>query len=953
MKFSIRIFCKNSVFLAALFAACAAYAEPAPNPRATGGTATQNTVATATVASPRTAGRVVRNTGSTNTSASGATVQSGRNTASNITRAATSRPSVTVSRSAAMQPAAQNVIVGRSATNRQTVSSSAAGVSRAATSRAATSGSVVRSATMSTGASGHSTGVARSASRNTVVGSARASMARPTEIFTDISAIGGGYAECREAYATCMDQLCANANDTYRRCFCSARYSEFRNTENTISEALNMLAQFENNNLAVVGMTADEVSAMYTATAGEEAIKRDTSAAAQMLEEIGDLLSGSGSSSSSSSSSSNMSLSLGIIDFTSDLGDVWGGGSSSSIFGGGGGADLSTLEGEELYNQASRQCMELVADSCQNDAVMTMARSAYSILITQDCNTYEKNINSQKEKLEQTIRTAEKYLREARLDEYRSHNSADVNECIGNVRSAILTNNACGPNYEKCLDYTGAYINQSTGEPIYSPRLFELENLISLSGVSTTELTGDVLRDNASFDSFLDSRRMFAETALDSCRDIAEEVWTEFKRQAIIEIAQAQDEKLEEVRMSCVSTMAECYNTQSGQLQNFDTSTSQYSGAVSAMAAREMCEEKVLACATLYGNTDGCEFDGNGHIKTADGTTGDAAAARCGLTALLNFVDTVDTARITEGCAEAVNNYVADLCTPTSGEYGYPWNCRNKPLGNIRDMTIDNADGKMDSSLASNMLYFAKNNCMLNSTNSTGLDNLDDTLMNQLEQILDNVEEEMDTLLGNLCEENDGYWQSASSNNTNLITQRTGEKNYLLPFYTEVYGGNTIELWGKCLENTTMTQCLSYNDSYGTTLTSYDIATDRCTFSEQWYEYQCEQALGGYYENNVCYAPTSDIVFGRGGSASDSGGSNDSGSGSVVGHFDEPVVVTDPLPETSPDTGGGSSGGNSSGGGGSGGGGGSVGSIMQPPTVSTFDQELRKEMDNAAAQSVI
>lgn len=34
-------------------------------------------------------------------------------------------------------------------------------------------------------------------------------------------------------------------------------------------------------------------------------------------------------------------------------------------------------------------------------------------------------------------------------------------------------------------------------------------------------------------------------------------------------------------------------------------------------------------------------------------------------------------------------------------------------------------------------------------------------------------------------------------------------------------------------------------------------------------------------------------------------------------------------------------------------GGGSVGSIMQPPTVSTFDQELRKEMDNAAAQSVI
>ena len=35
---------------------------------------------------------------------------------------------------------------------------------------------------------------------------------------------------------------------------------------------------------------------------------------------------------------------------------------------------------------------------------------------------------------------------------------------------------------------------------------------------------------------------MFATSALDTCRDIADVVWTEFKRSALIEIAQAQDE---------------------------------------------------------------------------------------------------------------------------------------------------------------------------------------------------------------------------------------------------------------------------------------------------------------------------------------------------------------------------------------------------------------------------
>lgn len=816
------------VLTAVLSVVCGAYAEQAPNPR--GGMGTSSSAALDSVggstSARSTSGRVVR----TNLSAtdSGLTV-TGRSAANSVSRSATARPSVTVARTASVQPATSNVVTGRSGTVLQMAPTTGINASRSATTARTASSNVVSGASHSTAST------ARAASSNSVVGLSRAATARATAVFSDISAIGGGYAQCREAYATCMDQFCANANDTYRRCVCSARYDEFRDTENAIDQALNLLAQFQDNNLTAVNLTAEEVTAMYTATEGENAIKRDTSAAANMLAEISDLLSGK-SSSTSSSGTSGTSLGLLTVDFTSDLGDIWGD-SGSSIFDTSTGVDLSTLTGQDLFNEASKQCLEIVADSCENNATLTMARSAYSIMITQDCNLYEKNINSQKESLEQTVRTAEKYLREARLEEYQSHNSADVNECIASVRNAIQSDAACGANYSRCLDYTGAYINQSTGEAIYSPRLFQLADLITLPGVNASDAT-DVLGANPEFNSFLDSRRMFAETALDSCRDMADIVWEEFKRQALIEIAQAQDEKIEEVKMSCVSTMAECYDTQTGALQDFDNTTSQYTGAISAYAARAMCEDKVIACASLYGDTEGCEFDGNGQLTTGNasgGLTGAAANSRCGLTALLAFVDTVDTVRVAEGCETAITNYLKDLCTPTSGDKGYPWNCRNMS----------------PTELQTSIRNFASQNCA--DPTSSGEAFITE-VSDQISRAIDDIQEELDYQLMETCEELDGYWMDDDDSVTNVVDSRvSGNGTLLSGFYRQVYGGNEVTDWGRCVENTTMLRCLDYNDGLETPVASYDLSRDECTFTDEWYRAQCEELMGGYYENSVCY----------------------------------------------------------------------------------------------------
>jgi len=673
-----------------------------------------------------------------------------------------------------------------------------------------------------TGIARSATNSARSATKTSSV--SRAGHARATAVFNDISKIGGGYAQCREAYATCMDQFCANANDTYRRCFCSQKYTEFRETEAALDEAKNLLMRFEDNNLNAVDKTAAEVNAMYTATVGEAAIKNDTSGAAEILNEIGDLLSGKKKAGADTTKSAGLNpTGLMDIDVFGDIDDIWGEGGSSIFSSSSSTTDLSALEGQALYNKAHQQCMQLVTESCENNAVISMAVNAYGILITQDCNIYEKRVNSQREAVEQTVRTAEKYLREARLEEYRAHNSDDVNECLAKVKTAITADGVCGGEYVHCLDPTGQFINVTTGEPHYTPRFFKLADLIKLD----INMGSDVLAQNEQFNSYLESKKKFAASALDSCRDISATVWDEFKRSAIIEIAQAQEAKIEEVKMSCVSTINQCYDSKIKQLKETDTSTAQTTGALSAYAARQLCSDSVTTCAALYGDEDGC-------VVSADGKVSNAPGRRCGLEALLNFVDAVDGNRIAESCTASIQSYLKKECTPTTGDYGYPFLCRTLTETQLQD--------KIDE--------FANNNCALSAINAdkNASDAMKSQLKKDVERAISDIKEEIEWQLNEICEEElDGWWVSTDD------TNQFNDAQVLAAFTSAVFpSGTNANVYGKCVENTVMIRCLSYNDDGAEPVAKYDRATNQCVFTTKWYEDRCS-ILGGYYEGGVCY----------------------------------------------------------------------------------------------------
>lgn len=716
-----------------------------------------------------------------------------------------------VARSAARSGTNQNVVS-------RSVTSAKSGVARSVSNVSA------RSATRSIAGGAN---VGRSASQSV----ARAgTLARATAVFNDISKIGGGYATCRDAYATCMDQFCAKANDTYRRCYCSAKYTEFRNTEEALDAAATLLQQFEDRNLSAVDKTAAEVNAMYSATVGELAVKNDVSGAQAILNEISDLLSGK-----KKASDVDEKLGLMPVDFATDMSDIWGD-TGSSIFGSGTDADeLLTLEGKRLYDAANDQCLQIIADSCENSAVLNMATSAYNIMMTQDCNVYERTIVARRETVEDSVRQMENALRAARLEEYRNHNSADVNECLSRVKTAMTADVVCGANYNHCMDFSGRYVNQTTGELRYTPKLFELKDLIKLDGT-------DVLGANPDFNKELDARRLHAESVLQTCRDISDIVWSEFKRQAIIEIAQAQADKIEEVKMSCVNTMKVCYDKTGTQLASFDVNTAGLVGALAASASREMCVDKVSACISLFAkDPTKCQVGENGKINDA-----------CEYSSLITLVNTVDDERVAEGCKTGLENYARELCTPTSGDKGYPWNC----IGETKSALETKIKSKKDTYCASDV---------------TGLNEKIDVIV---ADAVSTVESAIIDAMMNTCEDFEAVWWEAEP--------EVQGYEFETAFYQQLFGETTniknakdgayVER-GYCIVDSERWTCEQQDDITGTTgSATWNSARQECEFATSWYEWTCANMLGGYWKNNTCYWNSTGVGEDERDDSGDSGG---------------------------------------------------------------------------------
>lgn len=449
---------------------------------------------------------------------------------------------------------------------------------------------------------------------------------------TTIKSFGDNYNICREAYFSCMDQFCATQNDTYRRCVCSSRINGIKKQEKLLSQTSDNLEDFTDLNIDAISKTANEVKSMLSASEGEASMTKDTSDSGKTLNNISEVL----------QKTKNKSLSTaGTLDAAGDIKSVWAKTDFISSI------DIANLTGESLYNAVHAQCSEIVSQNCtQNDFKMIV--SAYGMYIENDCSVLANDIDTKTIAANAAIRTTRHKMQDTRLENYNTHNSLTTNDCITKVKQDITSASACGEGYVHCLDISGKYLNIQTGEPIYSADFYQLENVLSLSN--------DVLKDpdNTAYVNILNKKRIFAQKSLDMCTDNADLVWDEFLRQAIVEIAQAQKQRVKNVKAECLKVVNECYLKKSDDLQDFSDNSSLISLGHTLELSEAMCADKLTTCSNLYGG--GPE----------------------GLSVLVNTMMGITDQTIAQTCPELLTTFAQNVCAVSTNdsEHAYPYGCR-------------------------------------------------------------------------------------------------------------------------------------------------------------------------------------------------------------------------------------------------------------------------------------
>ena len=407
---------------------------------------------------------------------------------------------------------------------------------------------------------------------------------------------GAEYEQCKSAYFNCMDQFCQLKNDDYRRCSCSNRVFDLDEIRDVMQDANSQLTVFTEN-LDVVGMTAEQATAMKTATEGENALTADTSASKQLLQAIMNSIRGEDSTVGGKYSD------LNSITISFDTVNAFGTADSGQI--------IASYNGQNLYNAVYPQCRNAVRADC-TDAQLQRAITAYLMAIEQDCNAVESAIENQQKEMKSAVRESSALLDLARVENRQKHNSSDMATCLTEVENAILSEEVCGAGYHKCLD-NGEFIDVSTGAPIAGvENFYELGNLLKFAdGVDAADQKLSKITYNRTFVKNFETRvKKFAEPALDKCTEIADSVWEEYLDKAMLDIYYAQQSKVKEIKQGCFDFVSACYMNGEAALT---AAMAELTGDETVILqpdkvtlSTEMCRDYINSCNMMfYEQTDG------------------------------------------------------------------------------------------------------------------------------------------------------------------------------------------------------------------------------------------------------------------------------------------------------------------------------------------------------------
>ncbi len=453
-----------------------------------------------------------------------------------------------------------------------------------------------------------------------------------TNTITPDQVMNRDFSKCKTVFFDCMDEFCANKDSQLRRCACSSRINEFDNTKKNLDMVEDKLLDFSER-LLTVNLDKEDAIAMNQATEGEIAFSQaDKSASKKMLDEIAKKLNTSFDDSNFDQNLNAISLSLNA-DAAFDSIDSFAG------------ASTTTKSGTELYTAALPVCREMALEICSPDD-LAIAENGYQMAIEQDCNTVKKSYQTQVDQARTKVFESGALLDISRLDIHQKRNSDDILTCKSKMLEMLTDSTVCGDGLGKCLDTTGRYIDPTTGETFLTTYLADLSKLITrpVGNQTWTNAPG-----NDRFVQYLNSKKKFLEPAMAACEDISDYVWDAFIEDALAQIKLAQESKLNDVRQSCTTLVAQCMNETFDSIADFDSRALSIFGVAADKTVNAMCSDVQVACSAL--------------MKTI-GDPGDWSE---GITQIASD-QTYET--ILKTCREVGRACIIQTCTSSKGNFG-------------------------------------------------------------------------------------------------------------------------------------------------------------------------------------------------------------------------------------------------------------------------------------------
>lgn len=323
---------------------------------------------------------------------------------------------------------------------------------------------------------------------------------------------------CRNKYNGCMDSFCMVENSSGGRCLCNDRNAELNKVWAQIQEL--------------------DSRAYEMATAGVEQIEMG-SIAADIISNVNQITRGI----VDKKEESKRPTARERLDFTSVWDNV-GWEVEDPLANAGLTDPLADKTGAALHRTVHNLCVEQMPE-CAGD--MSMLQMMYAQTINSDCTAYENELTRQKNAVAEKVATAERAMREAALDSFRTANKWDLGQCAVEFKNCMMTTAGCNDDFTGCVGIAAAENARSGAGARNTTKQFAIEG--SATKIMIAASTMDTLL----------AKKPICDNVTNSCQRVAADVWTTFLREVGPQIKTAELAAESELRQSCIGNIAACF----------------------------------------------------------------------------------------------------------------------------------------------------------------------------------------------------------------------------------------------------------------------------------------------------------------------------------------------------------------------------------------------------------